>query len=203
MSDTPQIVKARHTLAQYINRYPARLLAKSGLSPDVLTVAGLLLAIVVAWQLSQGRFFLGGFLVLLSGAFDMLDGALARAAGRSTRFGSLLDSTFDRLSEAALFLGLIAYYANQSYQQELLLVGAGLVGSFMTSYVRARAEGLGLRCEVGIFTRPERIILLAIGLIFNQMLVVLWIIAVLSNLVAWQRILHVWRQLRKEPKDDG
>jgi len=203
VSEVSQLVKARRALAQYVNKYPARLLARSGLSPDVLTIIGLLLAIVVAWILSQGRFFMGGFLVLLSGAFDMLDGALARATGRSTRFGSLLDSTFDRLSEAALFLGLLAYYANKGSDQELLLVGAGLVGSFMTSYVRARAEGLGLNCEVGIFTRPERVILLSVGLIFNQMLVVLWIIAVLSNLVAWQRIFNVWRQLRKESKGSG
>jgi len=173
---------------------PAKLLVKTGLTPNVLTVLGLLLALGVAWILSTGHFFLGGFLVLVSGAFDLLDGALARTSGRSTRFGALLDSTFDRFSEAAVFLGLLAYYANQGSHQELVLVGAGLVGSMMTSYVRARAEGLGLTCEVGIFTRPERVIVLAIGLIFNQMLVVLWIIAVLSNLIAWQRLFYVWRQ---------
>ena len=94
-------------------------------------------------------------------------------------------------------MGLLAYYANQGSYQELVLVGAGLVGSMMTSYVRARAEGLGLTCEVGIFTRPERVIVLAIGLIFNQMLVVLWIIAVLANLIAWQRLFYVWQQVRK------
>ena len=203
MSETPRLNRARRTLAQYIIKYPEKLLVRTGLSPDVLTVLGLLLAIGVAWLLSTGRFFLGGFLVLLSGAFDMLDGALARATGRSTRFGSLLDSTFDRFSEAALFIGIIAYYANQGLKQELLLAGAALVGSMMTSYVRARAEGLGLRCEVGIFTRPERVILLAIGLIFNQMLVILWIIAVLSNLIAWQRLIYVWQQLRKEREADS
>jgi CDP-diacylglycerol--glycerol-3-phosphate 3-phosphatidyltransferase len=83
-----------------------------------------------------------------------------------------------------------------------VLVGAALVGSMMTSYVRARAEVLGLKCEVGLFTRPERVILLAIGLIFNQMLVILWIIAVLSNLVAWQRLFYVWQQLRKACKEE-
>ncbi len=197
MRKFPQLAKARHSLTLRASRFPAELLAKTGLSPNVLTVFGLLLALGVAWILSAGHFFLGGFLVLLSGAFDLLDGALARASGRSTRFGALLDSTFDRFSEAALFLGLLAYYANQGSHQELVLVGAGLVGAMMTSYVRARAEGLGLTCEVGIFTRPERVIVLAIGLIFNQMLVVLWIIAVLANLVAWQRLFHVWQQLRE------
>jgi len=202
---SPQLAKARHSLALRVNRLPAKLLAKTGLNPNVLTVLGLLLAFGVAWILSTGHFFVGGFLVLVSGAFDLLDGALARASGRSTRFGALLDSTFDRFSEAAMFLGLLAYYADQGSHQELVLVGAGLVGSMMTSYVRARAEGLGLTCEVGIFTRPERVIVLAIGLILNQMLVVLWIIAVLANLIAWQRLFHVWRQTggRQKGGDNG
>ncbi|MDY6892888.1 MAG: CDP-alcohol phosphatidyltransferase family protein [Chloroflexota bacterium] len=190
--------KARRALGQRVNKLPAKLLAKTGINPNVLTVIGLLLTLAVAWVVYTGRFFLGGFLVLLSGAFDLLDGAVARASGRTTLFGALLDSTFDRFSEAALFLGLLAYYAGQGSFQESLLVGAALVGSLTTSYVRARAEGLGLKCEVGIFTRPERVVLLAIGLIFNQMLVVLWIMAVLSNLTAWRRLFHVWRQTRKQ-----
>lgn len=194
--------KARRTLVQRVNRIPAELVAKTGISPNIVTTLGLLVALVTAWVLSTGHFFLGGFLVLVSGAFDMLDGAVARISGRSTRFGAILDSTFDRLSEAALFLGLLAYYANQGSFQEVVLVGAALVGSMLTSYVRARAEGLGLKCEVGFFTRPERVILLAIGLILNQMLVILWIIAVLSNLVAWQRLFYVWQQLRKECKEE-
>ncbi len=194
--------KARRSLAQRVNKIPAELVAKTRISPNILTALGLLVALVTAWVLSTGHFFLGGFLVLGSGAFDMLDGAVARISGRSTRFGAILDSTFDRLSEAALFLGLLAYYANQGSFQEVVLVGAALVGSMMTSYVRARAEVLGLKCEVGLFTRPERVILLAIGLIFNQMLVILWIIAVLSNLVAWQRLFYVWQQLRKACKEE-
>jgi CDP-diacylglycerol--glycerol-3-phosphate 3-phosphatidyltransferase len=187
---------------QRVNRIPAELVAKTGISPNIVTALGLLVALVTAWVLSTGHFFLGGFLVLVSGAFDMLDGAVARISGKSTRFGAILDSTFDRLSEAALFLGLLAYYANQGSFQEIVLVGAALVGSMLTSYVRARAEGLGLKCEVGFFTRPERVILLAIGLILNQMLVILWIIAVLSNLVAWQRLFYVRQQLRKECKEE-
>ncbi len=199
--------KARRALGQRVSEVPAKLLARTGLSPDVLTTVGLLLAAVVAWVLATGHLFLGGFLVILSGAFDLLDGAVARATGRSTKFGALLDSAFDRLSEAVLFLGLLAYYASRGAYQESILVGAALAGSMMTSYVRARAEGLGLKCEVGVFTRPERVILLAIGLIFSQvalvMLVVLWMIAVLSNAVALQRIVHVWRAVGKGGKDGG
>jgi CDP-diacylglycerol--glycerol-3-phosphate 3-phosphatidyltransferase len=188
--------KARRAVGQPLSVLPARLLAKAGVSPNALTLFGLVLAVGVAWVLFTGRFFLGGFLVLVSGAFDLLDGAVARASGRSTTFGALLDSAFDRLSEAALFLGLLAFYAGQGMYQESMLVGAALVGSMMTSYVRARAEGLGLECDVGVFTRPERVILLAVGLIINQMLVVLWIIAVLANAIAFQRLYHVWRETR-------
>jgi len=194
------LAKVRHTLAQRISKFPAMLLAKAGISPNALTVFGFTMTLGVAWVLSTGHFFLGGFLVLLSGSLDFLDGALARATGRSTKFGAFLDSTLDRFSDAALFLGLLAYYASQgSHYLEIVLIGAALTGSLVTSYTRARAEGLGLKDEVGVFTRTERIILLAIGLIIGHwhsdaMTVVLWIIAVLSNFTALQRIYHVWRQ---------
>jgi CDP-diacylglycerol--glycerol-3-phosphate 3-phosphatidyltransferase len=176
------------------------LLAKIGISPNALTVFGFAATLAVACVLSTGRFFLGGLLVLISASLDFLDGALARATGRSTKFGAFLDSTLDRFADAALLLGLLAYYANQgSHFQEIVLIGAALTGSLVTSYTRARAEGLGLKNEVGFFTRTERIILLAIGLIVgnwysNGMTVVLWIIAVFSNLTALQRIYNVWRQ---------
>ncbi|MBE0479392.1 MAG: CDP-alcohol phosphatidyltransferase family protein [Dehalococcoidia bacterium] len=188
------IQKLRRSLGDGLVKVPARVLGKAGISPDMLTAAGLVLAVGVAWVLSEGRFFLGGFLVLLSGAFDLLDGAVARATGRSSRAGALLDSIFDRFGEAAVFMGLLAFYGNQGAFHELMLVGAVLIGSMMTSYVKARAEGLGLKCDVGLFTRPERVILLAIGLIINQMLIVLWIMAVLTNFVAWQRLWHVYRR---------
>ena len=194
------LAKVRHTLAQHISKPIAALLAKTGISPNALTVFGFFATLAVAWVLSTGRFFLGGFLVLLAGSLDFLDGALARTTGRSTKFGAFLDSTLDRFSDAALFLGLLAYYASQgSHYTEIVLIGAALTGSLATSYARARAEGLGLKDEVGFFTRTERIILLAIGLFVGHwhsyaMVVVLWIIAVLSNLTALQRIYHVWRQ---------
>ena len=194
------LAKVRHTLAQRISNIPTALLARTRLSPNALTLIGFAVTLGVAWVLSTGRFFLGGFLVLFSGAFDFLDGALARATGRSTKFGAFLDSTLDRFSDAALFLGLLAYYASLgAHYQEIVLLGAALTGSLATSYARARAEGLGLKDEVGFFTRTERIILLAIGLLIGHwhsyaMVVVLWIIAVLSNLTALQRIYHVWRQ---------
>ncbi len=193
------LAKVRHTLAQHISKPLVALLAKTGISPNALTVFGFFATLAVAWVLSSGWFLLGGFLVLLTGSLDFLDGALARATGRSTKFGAFLDSTLDRFSDAALFLGLLAYYASQGSYHQIVLIGAALMGSLITSYARARAEGLGLKDEVGIFTRTERIVLLAIGLIVghyysNAVVVVLWIIAVLSNFTALQRIYHVWRQ---------
>lgn len=193
------LAKVRKALAQYISKPIAALLAKTGISPNALTVFGFFATLAVAWVLSSGRFFLGGFLVLLAGSLDFLDGALARATGRSTKFGAFLDSTLDRFSDAALFLGLLAYYASQGSYHHIVLIGTALMGSLITSYARARAEGLGLKDEVGIFTRTERIVLLAIGLIISHwystaMIVVLWMIAVLSNFTALQRIYHVWRQ---------
>jgi len=193
------LAKVRHSLAHVLSRLPVALLTRTGLSPNALTVFGFLMTLAVAWVLYTGRFFLGGFLVLLSGSLDFLDGALARATGRSTKFGAFLDSTLDRFSEAVLFLGLLAYYAGQGAYQESILIGAALTGSMLTSYTRARAEGLGLAGEVGFFTRTERVVLLAIGLIVGNwsdlaMVVVLWILAVLTNLIAVQRIFHVWRQ---------
>jgi CDP-diacylglycerol--glycerol-3-phosphate 3-phosphatidyltransferase len=190
-------------LGQRVGRLPALLLAKAGIGPNAITTTGLAISIVVAWVLATGHFFLGGFLVLLAGAFDMLDGAVARLTGKTTRFGGVLDSTFDRVSEAALLLGLLAYYADRGGQQEMVLIGAALLGSMMTSYVRSRAEAAGLKCEVGVFTRPERVILLAIGLIANQMLVILWILAVLSNLTALQRLLYVRSQDRGDGTAEG
>jgi CDP-diacylglycerol--glycerol-3-phosphate 3-phosphatidyltransferase len=184
-------------LAQPVSDLAGKILARTPLTPNLLTLVGFVFAVATAWVLGTGHFFLGGFLVLLSGAFDILDGALARATGHITKFGGLLDSTLDRFSEAVIFLGLLAFYVDAGSFEESLLVCAALIGSIMTSYVRARAEGLGLKCEVGIFTRPERVILLAIGLIANQMLVILWIIAVLSNVIAVQRVVHVWQQTRR------
>ena len=190
--------KARRSLAQRVNKIPAELVAKTRISPNIVTALGLLVALVTAWVLYTGHFFLGGFLVLVSGAFDMLDGAVARISGRSTRFGAIFDSTFDRLSEAALFLGLLAYYANQGSFQEVVLVGAALVGSMMTSYVRARAEGLGLKCEVGLFTRPERVIVMAIGLLSGQLAIALGIIVAFRFFTVGQRLLYVWKQIKNE-----
>lgn len=173
---------------------PVRLLARSGLSPNVLTATGLLLNVAVGVVLATGWVLLGGLLVLLAGIFDMLDGAMARVAGRSTRFGALLDSVVDRFSEAAILAGLLWLYVSQQRAVEVLLLFAVLLGSLMVSYVRARAEGLGLDCEVGLVARPERVLLLALGLITSLMVPVLAILAILTHLTVVQRVWYVWQQ---------
>lgn len=187
-----------HRLAEPV----ARLVAKTGVPPNAVTITGFLLIIGVAWVLSQGHFLLGGFLMVMASSLDFIDGALARVTGKSTRFGALLDSTLDRCSEAVLLFGLLWFYARQQATMEMLLIFAIIVGSLLVSYVRARAEGLGLDAEVGIMRRTMRILTLALGLVLSPighaLLVILWILAILTNLTAVYRLLHVWRHTRKE-----
>jgi CDP-diacylglycerol--glycerol-3-phosphate 3-phosphatidyltransferase len=196
------ISRLRPTLGRFLTEPIVRCLARTGISPNALTITGFLLSIVVAGVLAGGHLFLGGFLVLFAGWFDMLDGALARVVGKSTRFGSLLDSTIDRLSEAVLFLGLLIFYLGQAATLEILLVYSAIVGSIMVSYIKARAEGLGLRCEVGFFARPERVILLALGLLLSRaspvaLLVVLVILAMGTMLTVLHRLIDIWQQMRR------
>ncbi len=185
-----------HHLAEPV----ARVVAKTRLTPNAVTIFGFLFNVGIAYILSTGHFLLGGLLILVAGAFDLLDGALARVTGRSTTFGALLDSSIDRYSEAVLLFGLLVYFARRQETTEMILIFATIVGSMLISYVRARAEGLGLDAEVGLMRRTVRICTLALGLIINQVLIILWILAVLTNLTVAQRLIHVWRKTRKGQK---
>jgi CDP-diacylglycerol--glycerol-3-phosphate 3-phosphatidyltransferase len=192
----------RHKLAERFTTPLAKILAKTGATPNELTIVGFLVSVGSAVTLAKGYFLTGGLLVIFAGTFDLLDGPLARAKGQSTKFGAMLDSTLDRLSEAAVFLGIVIYYANHNSTWETSLPYITFVGSVMVSYLRARAEGLGLRCEVGVFTRVERVIVLAVGLIIGQwvgdaVLITLGILAALAFLTVVQRLIHV-RQLTKK-----
>lgn len=178
-------------MAQKVMAPLVGMLGRTSISPNALTVIGLVVSAVVAAVLATGSGFIGGILVLVAGLFDMLDGALARSAGKTSTFGALLDSTLDRYSEGILLFGLLVAAAQRQDTQTILLIFGVMVGSVMVSYVKARAEGLGLRCDVGLLQRPERVILLAVGLIIGQLVPVLWILAVLTNVTAVQRILHV------------
>jgi CDP-diacylglycerol--glycerol-3-phosphate 3-phosphatidyltransferase len=171
----------------------ARLINRTGISPNLLTVMGFVLTVGVAYVLATGHLQIGGVLLAVAGLFDALDGTLARLAGRRSHFGAFLDSTVDRFSEAVIFMGLLVHYTQHGGRQESFLIYATLVGSLMVSYVRARAESIGIECKGGILTRFERAVVLVVGLILNQMLIALWIMAILSNFTALQRIYLVWR----------
>lgn len=174
----------------------ARLIARTGVSPNAVTVTGLVLNIGVAWVLAQGHMRVGGLLVVLVGFLDALDGTVARLTGQKSRFGAFLDSFVDRLCEATLYLGLLIFYTRHGARLEIVLVYATIVGSLLISYARARAEGLGLECKVGLLTRMERAAILALALILDRTSVALWVLAVLTNLTALQRVYHIWRATR-------
>jgi CDP-diacylglycerol--glycerol-3-phosphate 3-phosphatidyltransferase len=171
-------------------------LARFGVSPNALTLAGFVLNLLTAAVIAAGHLTWGGALVLLSGAFDMLDGALARVAQKNTVFGAFFDSTVDRISEAALFFGvLLYYYQHGGSLLELTLTYVAVIGSLMVSYARARAEGLGLECKVGLFQRPERVVALGMGLLLGRPVldVAIAALAVISSITVVQRIAHIWR----------
>ena len=193
MRQTSQISERLHHLAEPVSK----VIAKTGLPPNAVTFFGFGLNIVAAWALATGHFLIGGFLVLFAGVFDLLDGALARVTGKGTIFGALLDSTIDRYSEAVLLFGLLIYFARRHDATEVMLLFATVAGSMLISYIRARAEALGLDAEVGIMRRTVRICTLALGLLINQVLIFLWILAILTNFTAGQRLLYVWRRTRK------
>jgi CDP-diacylglycerol---glycerol-3-phosphate 3-phosphatidyltransferase len=173
------------------------ILARTRLSPNAFTVIGLLLNIVVAVIIASGNLVLGGIMALVAGSFDMLDGAVARVTGKITRFGGFFDSTLDRYSEAIVFFGLLIYLMDiEAGTTAIALLFAAIVGSLMVSYARARAESADVDAEVGLFARPERIIVLAFLLIIGQPILALWILAIVTNVTTAQRIFHVWRQTR-------
>lgn len=195
-----RLFEIRKSLAYRFTEPMARLLARTAITPSAITWFGLLLAVGAAAFIITGHLFAAGWVVLIAGLFDMLDGALARHTGRATHFGAVLDSTIDRSSEAVILLGILVLYAREGLLAQSLLVGIVLFGSFLVSYIRARAEATGLKCQVGLFTRPERVIVLVLGLLFNQityaLVVALAIIAVLSFVTAAQRLIYVWQQTK-------
>ena len=180
--------------------------ALARISPDVLTITGLVLnGVACAFfalaggpgYVSPAMLRVGGLVAIAGAAFDMLDGRVARLRGRETRFGAYLDSTMDRYSDGLLYLGLMILYARLDETLLMVLVWVAAFGGFMTSYARARAESLIPRCTVGLMERPERVVLLILGALLNRMVAVLWIIAVLSNITAIQRVIYTYVELKR------
>ncbi|HYW68497.1 MAG TPA: CDP-alcohol phosphatidyltransferase family protein, partial [bacterium] len=173
-----------------------------GVSPSAITFVGLVLSVFSGWGIATGHFTRAGILLVFAGLCDMIDGATARAANRATASGAFLDSTVDRYSEIVILLGALFYYmARSSSAPEVataLAVFAALAGSLMVSYTRARAEAIGRSCQIGLTERPERMIILIVGAMFGETAfrVAIWVLAVLANLTAIQRIRYVLSRTR-------
>ena len=171
-----------------------RVLAGIGFTPNLLTIPGVLLNLGVAIVIATGHPQIGGFLLLVASAFDMLDGAVARATGLTSAFGGFLDSTLDRYSEALVFGGVLIYLLDtDDAERGAILTFIATVGALLISYARARAEAAGYKASVGLVARPERVILLALCLIIREPLWALWVLAIATHLTALTRIVHVWR----------
>ena len=195
-----RLSEIRKAAAHYLTQPMVRLLAKTGITPNTITWFGFLLTVVGAALIVTGHLFAAGCMILVAGLFDMLDGALARYTKRVTQFGGIFDSTLDRLAEAVLLLGILLLYAREGSIVGILLVGITLLGSLMVSYIRARVESSGIACQVGLFTRPERVIVLALGLLLNRvdnaLIIALAIIAIFSFFTAGQRLVYAWKQTK-------
>jgi CDP-diacylglycerol---glycerol-3-phosphate 3-phosphatidyltransferase len=190
-------------------------LASAGIPPNVLTSTGVTINLACGVLFGFGEFFWAGIVLIVANLFDMLDGNVARLTGRVTKYGTFLDSTLDRLSDMAAFLGIMIFYARETPQHSTLNVflgGVGMIASVLVSYTTARSEALGVKANIGFLQRPERIVLLIIGALStwswtstnffaNRMPQVLWVLAVGSMWTLIQRMIYIRRELRQ--LDDG
>src|SRR5436305_15341072 len=174
-----------------------RWLALSKIHPNVLTFIGLLINIWAAFLFAGGKLFAAGLVVVGASIFDMVDGRVARATSQVTRFGGFFDSVLDRYSDLFLFMGLLVYYASINRFFYIVLTAIVMTGSVMVSYTRARAENTIPKCKVGFLERPERVVLLIIGCLFDRMAPVLWVLAVLSNVTVIHRMIYTWRETKQ------
>ncbi len=201
------VKKKKSTFTSYLRIHFAGLLdpiggflTRLGIMPNTITILGLIGNTIGAYQIASGQMTWGGIIVLLMGPIDALDGAMARLRGEPTAFGAFVDSVTDRYSELVILAGLLIHFLLTG---NLLAAGVtyfAAAGSVLVSYTKARAEGLGFDCNVGILTRVERYLVLAPGLVFNIPVIAVWIIAVLANLTAFQRILYVRSQARRNTR---
>jgi len=190
----------------WVRRHAERLMSaisRMPVTPNQITVVGTAITFLAALLVAVGQLRWGGVVLAIGGTFDILDGALARSTRRSYPYGAFLDSTLDRYSEGAMYIGLGAYFSTVGGTLGRWLViatAAALAGSFLVSYVRARAQSLGFTCETGLFARPERVVVTVVGLIFGGLVLygVVFLLAILTNLTALQRIREVWLQGRAE-----
>ncbi len=194
----------------WVRRHAERFVSALGrlpVTPNQITVVGTGLTFVAAFLVSMGHLRWGALVLAFAGTFDILDGALARSSRAGYPYGAFLDSTLDRYSEGAMYIGLAAYFVSAGGPWERWLVlgtVAALAGSFLVSYVRARAQSLGFTCDTGLFARPERVVVTVVGLLFAGafggfvLYAVVALLAILTNLTALQRIREVWLQGRAQ-----
>ena len=177
----------------------ASFLARLGLTANALTIISCLLDIAVAGVIATGRLRLGGLLLIATLPLDGIDGTLARQMGQPTKFGAFLDSVLDRVSESAVLLALAWWYMGQPGRTEEILAFIAIVGSLLVSYTRARAEGLGIECKVGFFTRVERCAIIVAALILRLTAPALWLLAIGTVFTALHRMVHVYGQAKDTP----
>src|SRR5882672_8999194 len=180
-----------------IIRLIVRGLALSRIHPNVLTFLGLVINIGAAFLLAVGQFRWAGVVIISAGLFDMVDGRVARETNRVTRFGGFFDSVLDRYSDLALLVGLLVWYGSINRFGYVVLTAIVMTGSVMVSYVRARAENSIPMCKVGFMERPERVVLVIIGALFDHMAPVLWVIAVLGNVTVVHRMIFTWQESKR------
>ena len=185
-----------HELMSVLFAPLARGLGRLGIQPNMVTVAGCLVVMGAGALIATGHWYAALGVALFGGLLDGVDGLLARESQQTTPFGAFLDSVLDRWSDSALFIGLLIWYSGTGGRLESILSIWALASSLLVSYTRARAEGIGAECRRGLFTRLERVGLILAGLAFNQMTIVLWIVAVLSTFTALQRIYFTWKSVQ-------
>jgi len=174
----------------------ARLLLRMGARPNHLTVLGLGVSVAAAYVFSVGRLRWAAVLLAVAGLFDFFDGAVARLAGSDSDYGAFLDSVVDRYSDVAVLLGVLVHYQQQANTTGAVLTMATLAGTVMTSYTKARAQSIGVRCDIGVVERPERLIALIAGATFHVLTPIMALLAVLTNVTALQRIIYTRRIAR-------
>lgn len=198
----PTLQSTRYALREKLSRWfeePASAaLDKLGVTPNMATLTGTVISVGAGAAAADGRWILAGILVILGATFDMLDGGIARRTGQVSRRGALLDSVMDRVAEGALLLGLLVYYTrSNTFDQTLaLLTFIAFAGSMMVSYVRARAEGLGMKGTAGFATRPERVVVISVALLLSEPGWGLWILAIATPLSALYRFWAEWRSAK-------
>jgi phosphatidylglycerophosphate synthase len=192
-----------HSVPRSIAEPVARAVAATKVTPNQVTALGFVANVIAAVLVGFGFFFAGAIVMLAGGVLDLIDGALARATQRATAFGSVFDAVMDRYAEGVVLFGLLIWELNHGRNVEAALIFATVVGSFLVSYTRARAEVIRMDVKEGLFTRAERVALLALALLLSRVPYVLvgalWVLAILTNVTALQRLFYVWSRTKDMP----